>query len=315
MKKNSRIYVAGHTGFVAGALTRKLKNLGYNKLILKTHKELDLTNQAKTEKLFKDYRPEYVFLLAAKVGGIYANDAYPADFIYQNISIQANVIHAAYKYGVKKLLFPASACMYPKYCLQPMKEEYLLTGSMEPTNEAFAVAKIAGVKMCQSYNKQYKTNFICVVPATIYGPGDHFDANGHVMAALIKKFCSKEVKIWGTGKPRREFIFIDDAVDILIFLMKNYSGNEIINIGTGTEISIKKLAQKIKRIASFKGKIVYEKDKPDGMPRRLLDTTKLLNMRRRPKTDLEKGIKLTYDWYINRGDGSPRPYRLHGNKL
>ncbi|MFH1666470.1 MAG: NAD-dependent epimerase/dehydratase family protein, partial [Elusimicrobiota bacterium] len=216
MKKNSRIYVAGHTGFIGGALIRRLKELGFNNLVFKTHKELDLTNQEKTEKLFKDLRPEYVFLLAAKVGGIHANNSYPADFIYQNTAIQMNVIHAAHKYGVKKLLFPGSACMYPKFCPQPMKEEYLLTGAIEPTNEPFAVAKIAGVKMCQSYNRQYKSDFICVVPATVYGPGDHFDLNGHVMAALIEKFQGKEVKIWGTGKPKREFIFIDDAVEALI---------------------------------------------------------------------------------------------------
>ncbi len=303
-----------------------MKELRYNNLIFKTHKELDLTNQAKTEKLFKDSRPEYVFLLAAKVGGIYANNTYPADFIYQNIAIQSNVIHAAYKYGVKKLLFPGSACMYPKFCLQPMKEEYLLTGAIEPTNEPFAVAKIAGVKMCQAYNRQYKTNFICVVPATVYGPGDHFNLNGHVMAALIEKFHGKEVnpvreqnsltgcavggikppvafsngvKIWGTGKPKREFIFIDDAVEALIFLMKNYSGNEIINIGTRAEISIAGLAREIKEIISFKGNVSYDKNKPDGIPRRLLDSTKLLNMGWIPKVELKKGIKLACEWYIS----------------
>lgn len=297
MQRKSRIYVAGHTGFVGRALTNKLKNLGFKNLILRIHKQLDLTNQSKADKLFKELRPEYVFLLAGKVGGIYANNVYPADFIRQNIAIQANVIYAAYKYKVKKLLFPGSACMYPKYCPQPMKEEYLLTGLIEPTNEPFAVAKIAGVKMCQSYNRQYKTNFISVVPATIYGPKDHFDVNGHAMAALIEKFCGKEVKIWGTGKQKREFIFIDDIVDALIFLMKNYSGSEIINIGTGIEISIKNLAQRIKDIALFKGRITFDTSKPDGMPRRLLDSTKLLNMGWRPKVDLEKGIKLTYEWY------------------
>jgi len=298
MNKNSRIYVAGHTGFVGSALTRKLKALGFKNLILKTHKEIDLTGQDKVNKLFKETRPEYVFLLAAKVGGIRANNIYPADFIYQNIAIQANVIHAAYKYRAKKLLFPGSACMYPKYCLLPMKEKYLLTGLIEPTNEPFAVAKIAGIKMCQSYNRQYKTNFISVVPATIYGPGDHFDANGHVMAALIEKFCGKkEVKIWGTGKPKREFIFIDDVADALIFLMQNYNESEIINIGTGIEISIKSLAQRIKGVAKFQGKVTFETAKPDGMPRRLLDSTKLLNMGWRPKIDLEKGIKLACAWY------------------
>ena len=298
MKKNSRIYVAGHSGFVGSALTLKLESLGFKNLILSTHQEIDLTRQDKVNKLFSKARPEYVFLLAAAAGGIHANRTYPADFIYENIAIQANVIHAAYQYGVKKLLFPGSACMYPKYCRMPIKEEYLLTGSIEPTNEPFAVAKLAGAKLCESYNRQYKTNFITVVPATIYGPGDHFDVNGHVLAALIKKFSgNKEVKIWGTGKPKREFIFIDDLIGALIFLMQNYSGSQIINIGTGTEISIKNLAQKIKDLTKFKGKVVFETDKPDGASRRLLDSTKLSNMRWRPRIDLEKGIKLTCAWY------------------
>ncbi len=297
MNKKSRIYVAGHTGFVGSALTRKLKDLGFKKLILKTHKEVDLVDQDKVNKLFKKTRPEYVFLLAAKVGGIRANNTYPADFIYQNIAIQANVIQAAYKYRAKKLIFPGSACMFPKYCPQPMKEDYLLAGLIEPTNEPFAVAKIAGVKMCQAYNRQYKTNFISVVPATIYGPGDHFGVDGHVMAALIKKFSGREVKVWGSGKPKREFIFIDDVVSALIFLMQNYSGGEMINIGTGREISIKNLARKINDIISFDGKVTFDTSKPDGMPRRLLDSRKLLNMGWKPQVDLEKGIKLTCAWY------------------
>lgn len=297
MNKNSPIFVAGHTGFVGSALTRKLKDLGFKKLILKNHKEVDLIDQDKVNKLFKKTRPEYVFLLAAKVGGIQANNTYPADFIYQNIAIQANVIQAAYKYGAKKLIFPGSACMFPKYCPQPMKEDYLLAGLIEPTNEPFAVAKIAGVKMCQAYNRQYKTNFISVVPATIYGPGDHFGADGHVMAALIKKFSGREVKVWGSGKPKREFIFIDDVISALIFLMQNYSGGEMINIGTGREISIKNLAKKINDIISFDGKVIFDTSKPDGMPRRLLDSRKLLNMGWKPQVDLEKGIKLTCAWY------------------
>jgi GDP-L-fucose synthase len=298
MKKNSRIYVAGHSGFVGSALAFKLKSLGFKNLILRTHQEIDLTKQDKVDKLFRQTRPEYVFLLAAAVGGIYANSLYPADFIYENIIIQANVIQAAYKYGAKKLLFPGSACMYPKSCRMPIKEEYLLTGSIEPTNEPFAVAKLAGVKMCQSYNRQYKTNFIAVVPATIYGPGDHFDINGHVLAALIKKFSdNKEVEVWGTGKPKREFIFIDDLIDALILLMQTYSGSQIINIGTGVEISIKNLAHKIKDLIKFQGKVVFETHKPDGASRRLLDSTKLSNMRWKPKINLEEGIKLTYAWY------------------
>jgi GDP-L-fucose synthase len=298
MKKNSRIYVAGHCGFVGSAVTARLKNLGFKNLILRTHQELDLTRQDKVNKLFSLMQPEYVFLLAARAGGIYANNTYPADFIYENIIIQSNVIQAAYQHGVKKLLFPGSACMYPKHCRMPIKEEYLLTGSIEPTNEPFAVAKLAGAKTCEAYNRQYKTNFITVVPATIYGPGDHFDVNGHVLAALIKKFSgNREARIWGTGKPKREFIFIDDLVDALIFLMQNYSGSQIINIGTGIETSIKNLAQKIKYFTKFKGKIVFETNKPDGARRRLLDSTKLINMRWKPKVNLETGIKLTCTWY------------------
>ncbi len=297
MNKNSRIYVAGHTGFVGNALTRRLKALGFQNLILKRHKEFDLTDQDKVNKLFKSTQPEYVFLLAAKVGGIQANNIYPADFLYQNIAIQANVIQAAYKYKSKKLLFPGSSCMFPKYSPQPMNEEHLLTGSIEPTNEPFAIAKLAGVRMCQAYNRQYKTDFISVVPATIYGPGDHFEVDGHVMAALIEKFCRKEVKAWGSGKPKREFIFIDDLVNVLIFLMRNYSGSEIINIGTGAEISIKDLAQKIKEITLFKGKVTFDTTRPDGIPRRLLDSSKLLHMGWRPKVNLDKGIQLTYEWY------------------
>lgn len=297
MDKNSRIYVAGHTGLVGRALVNRLKSLGFNKLILRTHKELDLTQQSKAAKLFKDSLPEYVFLLAAKVGGIYANSLYPADFIYQNIAIQANVMQAAYKYGVKKLLFPGSACMYPKYCPQPIKEEYLLGGPLEPTNEPFAAAKIAGVKMCQAYNRQYKSCFIPVVPATVYGPGDHFDDNGHVMAALIRKFSRGAVRIWGTGRPKREFIFVEDAADALIFLMQNYNGSGIVNIGTGEEISIKNLAEKIKKVASYKGKVTFERGRPDGMPRRFLDSSKLSGMGWRPQVSLEEGIRRTYEWY------------------
>lgn len=303
MKKNSRIYVAGHLGFVGGALTTKLKSLGFKNLILKSHKEVDLADQEKVNKLFKEAKPEYVFLLAAKVGGIHANSAYPADFIYQNLAIQTNVIHAAYRYGSKKLLFPGSACMYPKYCPQPMKEEYLLTGPIETTNEPFAVAKIAGVKLCQAYNRQFKTNFISVVPATIYGPRDHFDVNGHVMAALINKFSTNQVSIWGTGRPKREFIFIDDVADALIFLMRNFNDKEIIHIGTQEEISIKDLALKIKRVVSFKGQISFDKSKPDGSPRRLLDSARLLRMGWRPRVSLEKGIELTWEWYQSKKRG------------
>ena len=307
MKKTSRIYIAGHTGFIGKALTRRLKGLGYKNLILKTHKELDLTQQGRVDRLFSKTRPEYVFLLAAKVGGIYANNTYPAEFIYQNLAIQTNVIHASYKYGAKKLIFPGSACMYPKHCPQPMEERHLLTGLIEPTNEPFAIAKIAGIKMCQAYNRQYNTNFISVVPATVFGPGDHFNKNGHVVAGLIERFHDakrsgkKQVTIWGTGKPKREFIFIDDVVEALIFIMKNCKGSQIINIGTGVEVSVKDVAEMIKKAGSFKGDIVFDKARPDGIPRRLLDSKKLSGMHWRPGISLKEAVSLTYNWYKDRG--------------
>jgi len=309
MKKNSRIYIAGHTGFLGSALVRCLRKQGYNNLILKTHRELDLTARLRVEKFFQQEKPEYVFLMAARVGGIWANNTYPAEFIYQNLAIQNNVIDSAYKAGVKKLLFPGSACMYPKFCPQPMKPDYLLTGVIEPTNEPFAVAKIAGIKMCQAYNRQYKTNFISAVPATVYGPGDHFDKNGHVAAGLLERFYNaaknndKEVVIWGSGKPKREFIFIDDAADAFIFLMKNYSSSELINIGGSIELSVKALANKIKVITGFKGKIVCDTSKPDGILRRSLDSAPLIALGWQAKTSLDDGLKATCVWKWGSYDG------------
>jgi GDP-L-fucose synthase len=302
MNKKSRIYVAGHAGFLGSAVVRKLNSLGYNNLILRTHRELDLTDQARVNRLFKALRPEYVFLFAAKVGGIQANNTFPADFIYENLAIQSNVMSGAQAYGVKKLLFPGSACMYPKYCSQPIKEEYLLAGPIESTSEPFAVAKIAGVRMCQAYNKQYKTNFISVVPATIYGPGDHFDENGHVVSGLIQKFhagCKghdKAVKVWGSGKPRREFLYIDDAADACVFLMDHYNGTGLINIGSGQEVSVKKLVEMIKALFGFNGATIFQKNKPDGMPRRLLDSSKIYDLGWRPRFSLDKGLRLTCEW-------------------
>jgi len=304
MKKNSKIYVAGHTGFIGSAVVCELEKQGYENLVLKTRKQLDLTRQETTDRFFKKERPEYVFLFAARVGGIFANKTYPADFIYENVAIQSNVINAAHKYGVKKLLFPASACMYPKYCRQPIRESSLLTGFVEPTNEAFAVAKICGAKMCEAFNRQNKTHFICVVPATAYGENDHFDKNGHVVAGLIERFHNATngrrthtVNIWGTGKPRREFIYVDDLARACVYLMKNYNGTEIVNIGSGEEVSIKELARRIKKQAGFKGKIIYDETKPDGMPCRLLDSSRLRRLGWKPEVKLDKGLRLAYEWY------------------
>ncbi|OGW84122.1 MAG: GDP-fucose synthetase [Omnitrophica bacterium RIFCSPLOWO2_01_FULL_45_10] len=304
MHINSRIYVAGHTGFIGSALVRHLKAKGCKNLILRTHKELDLTDCARTDKLFKDSHPEYVFLMAAKVGGIYANNAYPADFIFQNIAIQTNIIHSAYKHRVKKLLFPGSACIYPKYCAQPMKESHLLTGSIEPTSEPFAMAKIIGIKMCQFYNRQYKTDFICVVPATVYGPGDHFGREGHVVAGLIERANLAAIDpvrykftVWGTGSPKREFMFIDDAAEGLIFLMNKYDRGGLVHMGVGKETSVMALAEKVRNVIGYNGKIIFQKDKPDGTPRRLLDSSKIFSLGWRPKVSLDDGLRRTCDWY------------------
>jgi len=303
MNKNSRIYIAGHTGFIGSAVLSTLKNKGYRNLIYKTHKELDLIDPKKVNAFFKLTKPEYVFLFAAMVGGIHANNVYPAEFIYQNLAIQLNVMHASYVYGVKKLIFPGSACMYPKDCRQPMREECLLSGPIEPTNEPFAIAKIAGIKMCQAYNRQYKTKYICCVPATVYGPGDHFGPNGHVVSGLIERIYNakisgrKKVVIWGTGKPKREFIFIDDVVDACILLMKQYGSREIISIGTGEEITINNLAIKIGRIVGFKGQIVCDTSKPNGIFRRLLDCSNIFKLGFEPKVYLDDGLRRAYDWY------------------
>ena len=303
MKKNSHIYVAGHTGLVGSAIVRRLLKLGYKNLLLKSHKELDLTNKEKVKIFFEKELPEYVFLAAAKVGGILANSKYPAEFIYQNVMIQTNAIHLSYKYKVKKLLFFGSSCIYPKICPQPIKEGYLLSGHIEPTNEPYAVAKISGIKLCQSYNKQYGTNFISVIPANIYGPGDHFNDEGHVIPNLIRRFYEakkkgrKKVTVWGTGKPRRDFLYVDDLADACIFLMNRYRRSEIINIGSGCDISIAELATLIKKIVGFKGKIIYDETKADGMPRRVLDVSKITALGWYPKMELERGLNLTYEWW------------------
>ena len=307
MNPQSPIYIAGHRGMVGSAINRNLEARGYHNLITRTHSELDLTNQRAVNNFFETERPEYVFLAAAKVGGILANSTYPAEFIYENLIIEANVIHAAYTCGVKKLLFLGSSCIYPKLAPQPLKEEYLLTGELEATNEAYAVAKIAGIRMCKHYNEQYGTNFISVMPTNLYGPNDNYDPEtSHVMAALIRKFHdakvngASQVVVWGTGSPRREFLHVDDMADACVYLMENYDVSDIgefVNIGVGEDLTIRGLAELIKDIVGYGGGIVYDTSKPDGTPRKLLDVTKLHNLGWQAKISLEAGIKQAYDWY------------------
>lgn len=382
MHKNSKIYVAGHRGLVGSAIIRKLEEKGYSNIITRTHAELELTRQDDVERFFEENRPEYVFLAAAKVGGILANNTYKAEFIYDNLMIAANIIHAAYKFGVKKLLNLGSSCIYPKHSSQPMKEEYLLTGSLEPTNEPYAIAKIAAIKLCRYYNEQYGTNFISVMPTNLYGPNDNFHLlNSHVLPALIRKFhlakllqqgdfeaikrdflkhgdgntrtgsksislsltsptedvlevlkfygitqntisstpssSSSSIKhstsniqhptsitLWGTGKPRREFLYVDDLADACIFLMKNYDYKEIgefVNVGTGKDITISELAELVMSVVGFKGKLKFDSSKPDGTPRKLLDVSKLSDLGWRAKVPLKEGVKMTYDRYVRMG--------------
>jgi GDP-L-fucose synthase len=305
MNKNSKIYVAGHNGMVGSAIVRKLKDLGYTNIVTKSKKELDLTNQFLVNQFFHFERPEYVFLAAAKVGGIKANDEFRADFIYQNLSIQTNIIKASYDCGVKKLLFLGSSCIYPKFCQQPIKEEYLLTGTLEPTNDAYAIAKIAGIKMCQDFNKQYGTNFISVMPTNLYGPGDNYDLNNsHVLPAMIRKFHeakvngTEKVEIWGTGTPKREFLYVDDLADACLFLMNNYNDSEIVNIGTGQDVTIAELAIGISKIVGYDGEIYFNTEMPDGTPRKLLDVSKLKDLGWQYQTSLSDGIKKTYQDYV-----------------
>ncbi|MGL4986217.1 MAG: GDP-L-fucose synthase [Treponemataceae bacterium] len=304
MEKTSKIYIAGHRGLVGSALLRNLESAGYNNIVVKSSKELDLTNQKAVEVFFEAEKPDYIFVAAAKVGGIHANNTYPADFIYINMMIASNVIHAAYKHKVKKLLFLGSSCIYPKLAPQPMKEEYLLTGSLEQTNEAYAIAKIAGLKLCQYYRKQYGVDFISAMPTNLYGINDNFDLeNSHVLPALLRKFHDakianqKSVSLWGTGKAKREFLYVDDLADALVFLMNNYSDDSHINIGTGEDLEIAELAQTIKKIVGFEGKIIYDITKPDGTPRKLLDVSKINLLGWKAQTSLENGIKATYEWY------------------
>lgn len=305
MNLDSKIYVAGHRGLVGSAIMRNLQDNGYTNLVFRTSKELDLTKRDQVDAFFEQEQPDYVFLAAAKVGGIVANNDFPAEFIRDNLMIQTNVIDAAYQNDVRKLLFLGSTCIYPKLAAQPMREDSLLTGELEPTNEPYAIAKIAGIKMCQSYNRQYGTNFISIMPTNLYGPHDNFDLNSsHVLPALIRKFHEAKlnntptVEVWGTGMPKREFLYSDDLADAAIYLMNTYSGSELVNIGMGKDISIKELAEKIGKTVGYKGDIVFNTSKPDGAPRKLVDVSRLEGLGWEAKIPLDDGLELAYKWFL-----------------
>jgi len=305
MEKNAKIYIAGHQGMVGSAFIRRLKAEGYSNIITRTHAELDLCRQHQVEEFFKEESPEYVILAAARVGGIMANINTPAIFLYENLMIESNVIECAYKNNVKKLLFLGSSCIYPRSAPQPMKEEYFLEGKVEPTNEGYAIAKIAGIKLCEMYNRQYGVDYLSVMPCNLYGIGDNFDTStSHVVPGLIRKFHEakingeKQIVVWGTGSARREFMFADDLVDGCMYLLEKYSDSEFINIGSGVDITIKELAELIKEVTGYQGKIIFDTSKPDGMPQKLLDVSRLNDMGWKCKTDLRDGLKKTYQWYI-----------------
>lgn len=305
MDKKAKLFVAGHPGLVGSAIVRKLIESGFENLVLRTHQELDLTRQADVDNFFSVERPKYVIVAAAKVGGIHANNTYPADFIAINLQIQTNVIDASYKNGVKKLLFLGSSCIYPKFAPQPITEEALLTGPLEPTNEWYAIAKIAGIKMCQAYRLQYKWDAISGMPTNLYGPNDNFHPeNSHVLPALIRRFHeakvtgAKEVVVWGTGSPLREFLHVDDLADAVMFLMDKYSDFPHVNVGSGNEVTIKNLAELVKEVVGFEGELKWDPTKPDGTPRKLMDSSKLANMGWKPKISLRDGLVGTYKWYV-----------------
>jgi len=304
MNKNSKIYVAGSHGLVGSAIVRNLKEKGYTNILEKNHSELDLMDQQGVRGFFKKEKPEYVVLAAAKVGGIGANENYPADFIYENMEIQNNVIKAAHDFKVTKLLFLGSSCIYPKMCPQPIKEEYLLSGYLEPTNEGYAIAKISGLKMCQFFKREYGDNFISCMPTNLYGPHDNYDLNNsHVMPALIRKFHEAKVnnkavvEVWGTGKPLREFLYVDDMADACVFLLENYDGEQHVNVGTGKELTIGELAEMVKKVVGFKGDLKFNTEKPDGTMRKLLDVSKLEATGWKYKVELEDGVKMAYNWF------------------
>jgi GDP-L-fucose synthase len=315
MKPTSKVYIAGHTGMMGSAFLRQLQARGQTQILTRTHRELDLTNQAAVNAFFEKEKPEYVFVAAAKVGGIMANDTYPADFIYLNLAIQTNILHAAYLTGVKRLLFLGSVCIYPKHCPQPIKEDHLLTGALEPTNEPYAIAKIAGLKMCEAYNRQYGTQYLCAMPTNLYGTGDNFNLEtSHVLPALIRKFHELKVSrtpvtLWGTGQASREFLHVDDCANACIFLMDldperfqtllDYPAGPLVNVGSGEDISILDLAEMIKDLIGASGTINWDSSKPDGTPKRKLDITRLHALGWQPSISLPDGIKMTYDWYLH----------------
>ena len=306
MNPESSIFVAGHRGLVGSAIVRRLQAAGFRNLVLRARNELNLTRQSAVESFFADVRPEYVFFAAAKVGGILANDSFPAEFLQDNLVIQTNIIDAAYRNGTRKLLFLGSSCIYPKHAPQPMPEDCLLTGPLEPTNEWYAIAKIAGLKMCQAYRKQYGFNAISAMPTNLYGPGDNFSLkSSHVLPALLRKIHeakeagATEVEVWGTGKPRREFLHVDDLADACVFLMRNYDGDGWVNVGWGRDETIAELADTIRRVVGFTGSLRFDSSKPDGTPRKLLDTTRLTSLGWSPKIGLEAGIRSTYEWFLN----------------
>lgn len=305
MRKTDKIYVAGHNGMVGSAIVRALKQKGFANLVYRTSKELDLRDQAAVERFFKDEKPQFVFLAAAKVGGIVANNTYRAEFLYDNLMIVSNIIHAAHAHGVTKLLFLGSSCIYPKMAAQPIKEEYLLTGPLEYTNEPYAIAKIAGIKLCESYRDQYGADFISVMPTNLYGINDNYHPeNSHVLPALIRRFHEakvsglNEVVIWGSGSPKREFLFADDLADACLFLMEEYSHKEIVNIGCGEDLSIKELAEMVKEVTGYSGNLVFDTDKPDGTPRKLLDVSKINALGWRYKTSLKEGMNIAYQDFL-----------------
>ena len=314
MHKDSRVYVAGHRGLVGSAICRRLAREGFENVIVRGRSELDLRDQSAAERFFAETRPEFVFVAAAKVGGILANSTHPAEFLYDNLAVQNNVIHFAWKYGCRKLLFLGSSCIYPKLCPQPIREEYLLTGPLEPTNEWYAIAKIAGIKMAQAYRQQYGFHAISAMPTNLYGPGDNFDLqSSHVLPALIRKFHearlnrAPEVVVWGTGEPRREFLHVDDLAGAVVFLMRNYDEADIVNVGTGDDVTIRELAEMVRRATGYEGDIVFDASKPDGTPRKLLDVSRLTALGWRSTIPLDEGIRSTYEWYCQTARASAAP--------